>query len=71
MKTEQDIRAGEKLQNYNEAKEVCMLYIEYKGDRRSSLYKRLERAVFEIAACRVNNFGKQLGLPTFNELRGL
>lgn len=59
-----------KLQEYNESKELCMLYIDYKGDKRSSYYKRLERAVFEVAARRVNNFGKQLGLPTFNELAG-
>ena len=60
-----------KLQAYNEAKDVCKLYISYKGDKRNSFYKRIESYVSEVAACRVNNLGRQLGLPTFNELRGL
>ena len=60
-----------KLAAYNEAKEVCMSFINFKGDKRRMSYKRLERMVFEIAARRVNNFGKQLGLPSFNDLRGL
>ena len=61
----------QKLAAYNESKEICILYFEYKGDKRRFSYKRLERMVFEFAAPRVNNFGKQLGLPSFNELRGL
>lgn len=60
----------QKLQEYNESKELCMAYISYKGDKRRSYYKRLERAVFEVCARRVTNFGKQLGLPTFNDLLG-
>ena len=60
----------EKLQRYEEAKAVWVLYRDYTGDKRRSFYKRVERSVFEIAARRVNNFGTQLGLPTFNELMG-
>ena len=59
-----------KLQEYNEAKEICMLYKDYQGDKRRMSYKRLERAVFEVCARRVTNFGKQLGLPTFNDIMG-
>jgi len=59
------------LEAYNESKEVCMAFINFKGDKRRMSYKRLERMVFEIAARRVNNFGGKLGLPSFNELRGL
>lgn len=59
----------QKIEAYNEAKAVCDRYINYTGDKRHLSYKRLENLVFEIAAKRVNNFGKQLGLPTFNELR--
>ncbi len=58
------------LEAYNESKEVCMLFINYVGDKRKMGYKRLERMVFEVAARRVNNFGSKLGLPSFNELRG-
>lgn len=61
----------EKLEAYNEAKEVCVRFINFNGDKRRMSYKRLESAVFEIAARRVNHFGKELGLPSFNELRGL
>lgn len=61
----------QKLNAYNEAKDICMAYINYSGDKRRFSYKRLEKMVFEIAAPRVNNFGKQLGLQTFIELRGL
>jgi len=60
-----------KLEAYNEAKEVCISFINYTGDKRKMGYKRLERMVFEVAARRVNNFGIQLGLPSFNDLRGL
>ena len=61
----------EKLEAYNEAKAICERYISYTGDKRRMSYKRLENTVFEIASKRVNNFGRQLGLPTFNELRAL
>ncbi len=66
MKTQE-----QKLAAYNEAKEICILFIEYKGDKRRFSYKRLERMVFECGAPTVNYLGKQLGLPSFYELRVL
>ena len=56
-----------KLQAYNEAKEICFAYKNYKGDKRSQQYKTLERCVVDLFMNRMTSFGKQLGLPTFNE----
>ena len=52
---------------YNEAKEVCVAYKNFKGDKRSSTYKRLSVAVVDCFMGRMDNFGQKLGLPTFKE----
>jgi hypothetical protein len=52
---------------YNEAKEVCIAYKDFKGDKRSSTYKRLSIAVVDIYMGRMTSFGKKLCLPTFKE----
>jgi len=52
---------------YDEAKEVCVAYKEFKGDKRSSTYKRLSIAVVDCYMGRMNNFGTKIGLPTFQE----
>ena len=57
----------EKMAEYNEAKTICEKYINYKGDKRSLLYKRLQRNVIECMAKRMTNYGKMLNLPTYTE----
>jgi hypothetical protein len=57
----------QKLEAYNEAKENCEIYKNFKGDKRSFVYRRLSKNVVDVWMGRMNNFGKQLGLPTFNE----
>ncbi len=52
---------------YNEAKNVCIAYKQYKGDKRSSTYKKLAVAVSDCYMGRMNNFGSKLELPTFEE----
>lgn len=52
---------------YNEAKEVCVAYKEFKGYKRSRTYKRLSIAVVDVYMGRMTNFGQKLGLPTFQE----
>lgn len=59
-------RNTKRLEAYNEAKKVCSKYVNYKGDKRSSIYKNLSAAVDSFAP-RMNANGKMLGLPTFNE----
>jgi hypothetical protein len=54
-----------KLEAYNEAKEICSKYVSYNADKRSVVFKQLERSVFECYLHRMNNFGKQLGLPSY------
>lgn len=56
-----------KIEAYNEAKAICDSYINFKGDKRSSFYKRSQRAVMEVFAARMTNFGKILGMPTYTE----
>ena len=56
-----------KLEAYSEAREMCEMYKNYKGDKRSFIYRRLANNVVDVWMGRMNNFGKQLGLPTFQE----
>ena len=62
MKTQE-----EKMEAYNEAKSICEKYHNFTGDKRSSLYKNIERNVMECYAKRMTNFGKMLNLPTYTE----
>lgn len=55
------------LEAYNEAKQICEAYKNYKGDKRSISYKRLQNIVIDVYMHRMNNFGSKLNLPTFNE----
>lgn len=55
------------LINYNEAKEICSSYYYYVGDKRRLGYKILCKSVIDIYMHRMNNFGKKLGLPTYQE----
>ena len=57
-----------KLDAYNEAANICRLYNNYKGDKRSITYKSLQNSVVELYMNRMNNFGKQLGLPTYRDI---
>lgn len=57
-----------KLEAYNEAKNICERYINYTGDKRCFAYKVLQNSVVEAYMNRMNNVGKQLGLPTYLEL---
>lgn len=56
-----------KLQAYNEAKEICEAYMNYKGDKRRSCYRRLAGSVHEVWKGRMDAFGKRTGNPTFME----
>ena len=56
------------LEAYNEAKDVCIAYKQYKGDKRSKVYKRLQHAVIIVYMPRLNNFSQKLGLPNYTEL---
>ena len=56
-----------KLEAYQEAKQICTSYINYTGDKRSFTFKRLQNMVLEVYMGRMNNFGKQLGLPGYLE----
>ena len=56
-----------KMEAYNEAVAICDRHFNYTGDKRKLAYKRLDRAVVEVYLQRMNNFGKQLGLPTYQE----
>lgn len=56
-----------KLEAYNEAKNICERHINYTGDKRTSLFKQLERSVTEAYIGRMNAMGKQLGLPGYIE----
>ena len=58
---------SEKIQEYNEAKSICIQYKEFRGDKRSLGYRRLSNLVVDVYMGRMTNFGKQLGLPTFSE----
>lgn len=53
---------------YNEAKNICESYINYKGDKRTIYYKSLTHAVVDLYMDRMNNFGRKLGLPLFDSL---
>lgn len=53
------------IEAYNEAKTYCSLYVNYKGDKRGSYYKSLQRSVVELYIGRMNNFGKRLSLPIY------
>ena len=55
------------IEAYNEAKAICESMHNYKGDKRSIVYKSLNHSVVELYMARMNNFGKQLGLPTYME----
>ena len=55
-----------KLEAYNEAKIICEAYINFNGDKRSSNYIRLSNNVV-IFSARMTNFGRQLGLPTYQQ----
>jgi hypothetical protein len=57
----------QKLEAYNEAKASCEVYKNFKGDKRSFTYRMLANNVVDVWMGRMNNFGKQLGLPTYNE----
>lgn len=57
----------QKLAAYNEAKENCEFCKNYKGDKRSFIYRRLINNVVEVWMGRMDNFGKQLGLPTYKQ----
>jgi hypothetical protein len=54
------------LEAYNEAKAYCEFYINYKGDKRRSIYIRLANGVI-VSSARMTNFGRKLGLPTYQE----
>jgi hypothetical protein len=56
-----------KLEAYNEAKAACEVYKNFKGDKRSSTYRRMANNVVDCWMGRMNNFGQQLGLPTFTQ----
>ena len=56
-----------KLEAYNEAKEICLKCFNYKGDKRTVVYKRLSHIVVDCYMWRMNSFGKELGLPNYNE----
>ena len=58
---------AEKFEAYNEAKKSCIAYNEFKGDKRSSAYKQLRSNVFSVWIGRMDSFGKQLGLHTYEE----
>lgn len=53
---------------YNEARQFCEAYVNWKGDKRKSAYKQLQRNVVNLWMGRMNNFGKKLGLPLFSSL---
>ena len=55
------------LEAYNEAKDICAKYQTYTGDKRRASYKRLSESVSGYYRARMNNFGKKLGLPTYEE----
>ena len=57
----------EKLKAYNEAKEICLKCFNYKGDKRTVIYKRLSHTVVDCYMGRMNSFGKLLGLPSYTE----
>ena len=57
----------EKLKAYNEAKEICSKCLNYKGDKRTVIYKRLSHTVVDCYMGRMNSFGKLLGLPSYTE----
>lgn len=52
---------------YNEAKQECEKYINYKGDKRSISYKVLSHRVVDCWMNRMNSLAKQLELPTYTE----
>ena len=56
----------QQLAAYNEAKTYCEFYINYKGDKRRSMYIILSNGVV-VASARMTNFGRKLGLPTYQE----
>lgn len=65
--TETEYKEAKKLDSYNEAKKICDAYHNYKGDKRSLVYKQLDRAVTDVFMQRMNVIGKQLGLPGYME----
>lgn len=65
--TKEEYNKAKKLDAYNEAKKICDAYKNYKGDKRSTIYKKLGRAVVDVFMSRMNAFGKQLGLPGYTE----
>ena len=56
-----------KLEAYNEAKEECSKYVNYKGDKRSLTYKILSHRVIDLWMNRMNAMAKQLQMPTYLE----
>ena len=56
----------QQLAAYNEAKSYCEMYINYKGDKREMRYIALSNGVVMFSA-RMTNFGRKLGLPTYQE----
>ena len=67
IKNKQMETKEEKLKAYNEAKEICSKYLNYKGDKRTVIYKRLSHTVIDCYMGRMNSFGKLLGLPSYTE----
>lgn len=55
------------ITNYKEAKEECEKYINYKGDKRGVIYKRMSHDVVDLWIGRMNFLAKQLNLPNFLE----
>ena len=53
------------IEAYNEAKSICERYINYKGDKRSFVYRRLQNSVVDVFMHRMTNFGRILNLPTY------
>ena len=56
-----------KLAAYNEAKTECEKYNNYKGDKRSIIYKSLSHMVIDCWMNRMNALAKQLNLPNYTE----
>lgn len=53
---------------YYEARRFCEMYVNYKGDKRRRKYKQLQRDCLNLWIGRMNNFGRLLGLPVYQNL---
>lgn len=58
---------NEKMKAYLEAKQECTTYKNFKGDKRSATYKRIQNNVMILWMSRMNGFANQLGLPNYSE----